>query len=234
MLGDTYIVLISLARLDYDKRKGYKRMRIVFFNISYMNLYKGKEHESMGGDFRYVKEKGDGGEKHNFAPITVDGKEVCYGFVEPGFTKGGFEKGRQRQINIQKINDAGNPGDELDEVLVVWCANSPEIKHAVIVGWYKNATVYRRVNALPYNAEADRGLPEFGYLYNVVADKNDCTLLPIDVRSKEEWKAYRKRGNPEGFGFGQSNMWYAREESAQEYVSEIIKQIEGYDGDNWI
>ncbi len=29
-------------------------------------------------------------------------------------------------------------------------------------------------------------------------------------------------------------MWYAREESAQEYVSDIIKQIEEYNGDNLV
>ena len=34
-------------------------MRIVFFNISYMNFYKGKEDDIMAGNFRYVREKGD-------------------------------------------------------------------------------------------------------------------------------------------------------------------------------
>jgi len=38
-------------------------MRIVLFNISYINFYKGKENNTMVGNFRYVKEKGDGGEK---------------------------------------------------------------------------------------------------------------------------------------------------------------------------
>ena len=81
-------------------------MRIVFFNISYMKYYKGKEDDTMVGNFRYVREKGDGGEKHNFAPWVVNGKEVCYGFVEPGFTKGEYENGRQRKMHIQKIKDA--------------------------------------------------------------------------------------------------------------------------------
>lgn len=67
--------------------------------ISFMKYYKGKEDDTMVGNFRYVREKGDGGEKHNFAPWVVNGKEVCYGFVEPGFTKGGYEKGRQRQMH---------------------------------------------------------------------------------------------------------------------------------------
>ncbi len=209
-------------------------MRIVFFNISYMNFYKGKENDNMSGNFRYVKEKGDGGEKHNFAPLIVDRREICYGFVEPGFTKGGYENGRQRQMHIQKISNAGNPGEKLNNVLVVWCAKLPEAKHSVIVGWYKDATVYRSVNLLPYQEETDRGLPEFGYWHNVVAHKDDCVLLPIEERKRDKWIVYRKRQNPNNFGFGQSNMWYAREEGAQEYVLAIIKQIEEYDGDNLI
>lgn len=209
-------------------------MRILFFNISYMNFYKGKDNDTMIGNFRYVKEKGDGGEKHNFAPLIVDGKEVCYGFVEPGFTKGGFEKGRHRQMHIERINEAGNPTDMLNNVLVVWCSKYPESGHTVIVGWYKNATVYRNVNVFPYDKESDRGLPEFGYWYNVVANKEDCVLLPTEERKKEKWRAFRKRQNPNNFGFGQSNMWYAREESSQKYVSGVIRNIEEYDGDNWV
>ena len=78
-------------------------MRIVFFNISFMNYYKGKENDTLFGNFRYVKENGDGGEKHNFAPLTVDGKEVCYGFVEPGFTKGGYEKVDKDKFTLKRL-----------------------------------------------------------------------------------------------------------------------------------
>lgn len=209
-------------------------MQIVFFNISYMDFYKGKENDTMIGNFRYVKENGDGGEKHNFAPLIVDGRELCYGFVEPGFTKGGYEKGRQRQMHIEKIVGIDNPIEMLNNVLVVWCAIYPESDSTVIVGWYKNATVYRNVNILPYEKESDRGLPEFGYWYNVVANKEDCILLPTVERTNEKWRVYCKRQNPNNFGFGQSNMWYAREENAQEYVTGVIRNIEDYNGDNWI
>lgn len=90
----------------------------------------------------------------------------------------------------------------------------------------KNATVYRNVNVLTYGRESDRGLPEFGYWYNAVANKKDCVLFPINERTKEKWRAFRKRQNLNNFGFGQSNMWYAREESSQEFVSRLIKNIE--------
>lgn len=208
-----------------------------------MNFYKGKDNDILIGNFRYVKEKADGGEKHNFNPWTVNGKEVCYGFVEPGFTKGGYENGRQRQMHIQKINNAGKPGESLDNVLVVWCTKLPESRNTVIVGWYKDAVVFRNINTLPYDKEKDRGLSEFGYWYNVVADKENCVLLPIEERKKDKWRAYRKKQNPNNFGFGQSNMWYATEKTdkeyittrnAKEYVETIIKEVKEYDGENWV
>jgi hypothetical protein len=209
-------------------------MRIVFFNISYMNYYKGKKGDQMFGSFRYVTDTNNGGEKHNFEPLKIDGKEVCYGFVEPGYTKGGYENGKQRQIHIEKIKNAGNAKEKLDDVLVIWCAKIPTLGRTVIVGWYKNATVYRYVNSLPYDKETDRGLPEFGYLYNAIADKSNCTLLPSEERIKIKWIAHRNRQNPDKFGFGQSNMWYAREDNAQDYVSNLVEQIDSYYGDNWV
>lgn len=199
-----------------------------------MSFYKGKQNDKLEGNFRYIKENADGGEKHNFAPIIADGKECCYGFVEPGFTKGGYEKGRQRQIHIEKITDAGNPKEKLDKVLVVWCAKMPGTKRSVIVGWYQNATVYRKVILMPYDKNTDRGLPQFGYWVNAIAAKEDCVLLPIKEREKDIWTVYRKNQNNSGFGFGQSNMWYAREDSAQGYVNRIISQIEHYQGENWV
>ena len=67
-------------------------MKIIFFNISYMKFYKGKQNDKLHGSFRYVQETRDGAEKYNFYPFVVDGKEICRGFVEPGFTKGGYEE----------------------------------------------------------------------------------------------------------------------------------------------
>jgi len=209
-------------------------MRIVFFNISYMEFYKGKQGDKLIGTTRYVIEKGDGAEKHNFQPLLIDGVEICRGFVEPGFTKGGFENGSQRLMHIEKIADAGNPKEKIDNVLVVWCAPLPESKRTVVVGWYKNATVYRKVNTLPYEKEADWGLEEFGNWYNAVAKKEDCVLLPTKERSKSIWAAYRRSHGQSAFGFGQSNMWYAREDNAQEYVQQIAKHIEQYSGENWV
>jgi hypothetical protein len=206
----------------------------VFFNISFMSFYKGKQNDKLEGNFRYIKENADGMEKNNFDPIVKDGNEYCYGYVEPGFTKGGYENGRQRQIHIEKILGADNPKEKLDRVLVIWCAKMPGTKRSAILGWYKNATVYRNVLTISNDMLNGRGLPNFGYWVNTIAAKEDCVLLPLKEREKDIWTAYRKNQNKDGFGFGQSNMWYAREDSAQGYVDSIITQIEHYQGENWV
>lgn len=184
----------------------------------------------MKGTFSYLQETGDGEEKYNFKPFSKDGKKVCLGFVETGFTKGGYKNGRRRQMHIENIKNSGKPKEYLDNVLVVWCATLPESKKSVIVGWYKDATVYRTINTF----YEDKNITENERIYNVVADKRSCIFLPKKERLKDEWVAYRKIRNPQKFGFGQSNVWYAREDVAEDYINKVVKQIKDYEGVNWI
>lgn len=37
---------------------------------------------------------------------------------------------------------------------------------------------WKELQEQPYQEDTDRGLPEFGYWHNVVADKENCVLLP--------------------------------------------------------
>ena len=49
--------------------------------------------------------------------------------------------------------------------------------------------------------------------------------------------AWRKKKGV-AFGFGQSNVWFARGEDDNKYLSDFLdrleNQIEAYDGENWI
>lgn len=209
-------------------------MRIVFFNTSYMKHYKGKQNDELIGSFRFVTETSDGMEKYNFQPTIINGQKMILGFVEAGFTKGGFEKGNQKRIHIEKIIDSETPIAMLKDVLVVWCAKLPDSNHTAVMGWHKNATVFSK----PIKDQSEefrvRSVPGVGYMYNVKAEKDNCVLLPEKERYKSSWVAYRKQQNNLNFGFGQSNIWYAKEESAQHYVEKLINQIEQYNGENWI
>ena len=191
---------------------------ILFANISY--LLNGKPQ----GKFRYVLDTGDAFEKYNFEPVTMDGKEWCFGFYEAGFTKGGYEKGRQRQTRIERINPTYSDSSYIPGVTLVWCAWIPEIERTAVIGWYENAIVYRNYVGIPYGQMPGRDNSEHGYLYNVRAEKEHCVQLPYSEIIKPKWIAPRKRTYK--YGFGQSNMWYAKEPEAFEYVHNILKQIE--------
>jgi hypothetical protein len=202
-------------------------IRVLFANISY-------QHNGIQqGDFKYVVETGDAMEKNNFESLEFEGKEMCLGYFEPGYAKGGyFGGGKQCQVKLENIDKQHFKADSIDNVLVVWCATIKDIGSTAIVGWYKNATLYRRPNIIAYNVFSDRGNPKDGYLYNVKADKNSCVSLPYNEVMKEYWFAPRQRTS--SFGFGQKNMWYAKEAVASEYVLNVINKIDNYSGLNLI
>lgn len=114
--------------------------------------------------------------------------------------------------------------DSVGDVLVVWCATT-DLNETSIVGWYKNATVYR----LYQSCEFDTGYIQY---YNIIAKKEDCVLLPRDERHCHKWDVpvAKKRS----FGFGQSMIWYATEEKAENYIRGLKEHIDQYCDENWI
>lgn len=197
---------------------------ILFANVSY--CLNGQQQ----GQFRYVIETGDAGEKYNFNPIIYNGSEVCLGFFEPGFAKGGYEHGKQRQVHIEKIHDNFRNLNSANGVIVVWCALIPSVGRSSIIGWYENAEVFRIPKKIPYGEIPGRGDAKNGYMYNVIAKKQNCVGLPYSEVIKPEWSSPRK--NISGFGFGQSNMWYAKEKEAQNFVDSVLIKINDYNGKN--
>jgi hypothetical protein len=75
---------------------------------------------------KFIAENGYGHEVINF---KRDGQFV-YGYVQA----------KNATINIDRI-DGGTGQDYIDDVLVVWRAKSAS--GSVVIGWYKNARVYR-------------------------------------------------------------------------------------------
>ena len=180
-------------------------MRILFCNIAWMDYYKGivpgKDEPKNGGS--YVKDTKDAHEKYNFKPELLKLKgfpegEYCLGFVETKSTSAG----KRNQLNIEKIEGCSDLKNdtEVDDVLVVYCALYPDSfdKETYVVGWYKHATVYRRYEKLEFDTEAsdnERSDNEsaadekYIQLYNAIALKEDCVLLPRSQRRKTFWKA---------------------------------------------
>lgn len=202
-------------------------MKVLFCKISAMKYYKGvsdKDKAYNGGSF--VRETGSGLEEFNFYPVKLDdGNEYCFGFVETKQTRG-----RSNDLHIEKISGCELMKNEesVDNVLVVWCATT-DLNETSIVGWYKNAAVYRQYQEIDTGDCTDKY--DIRY-YNVVARKEDCVLIPENDRHYHIWDApvAKKRT----YGFGQSMLWYASEEAAKSYIEKLVKQIDEYDGENWI
>ena len=153
---------------------------------------------------KYVDEHNDAYEKNNFH-IWDDG--FCYGFVETGHYKGS----KPRKLNIDNITNGHNE-EFVEGVTIVFCALSDIQRKTVIVGWYNNATVYR-----------NRQFTSCNHMYNLKVKREDVVLL------NELDRLYHvPRARKDGVGFGQSQVWYATSENAQEFKKWVLNYIEGY------
>ncbi len=204
-------------------------MKVLFCNIAFMKYYRG----AMPGVDMPVnlstrsKAAADAVEQFNFSPCDMDGEDVCLGYFS---SKASGEK-NSNQTHIEKIPGVDADADVAEDVLVIWCAKKEgNDSRTVVVGWYKHAKVYRYLQEAIFGDEDN----EFHQLYNVSAKAEDCVLLPVGERSRyTRWNVPKKKGsNGPAFGFGTSNVWFATEELAQEFVDEMRKRIDDYYEDN--
>ena len=109
--------------------EGVLRMdKMIFLNIGWMSRYAGVRGDPISGGQKYLARHGYGHEMLNFKPYA--GKMYGTAPVPHG------------TIRLEKLG-APKGADSVDRVLVVWVARS------LIVGWYKNATVYRHSQLPP-------------------------------------------------------------------------------------
>lgn len=126
---------------------------LVFCKISNMKYYKGSSRSDVtynGGSF--VKENGYYHEEYNFLVRdttadrvgdsgTVAESECCLGFVETKSTS----TSTSNHLHVEKILGFGDAFKKelcVTGVTVIWCATS-DLNEISVVGWYKNATVFR-------------------------------------------------------------------------------------------
>jgi len=197
-------------------------MRKLLCKITYMKYYRGTSNDDQpanGGSF--VKENGYGHEEYNFDPVNIDGREkpVCLGFFETKSTRG-----KINQLHIEKLEGCELLKNEerADDVLVIWCA-TPRDGIPKIVGWYKHASVYRHYQECDF----DNGYVQY---YNIIADAENCFLLPHTMRGAMEWRAPNAKDH--GFGFGQAMQLFANDERSEEYMNRLFEQIESYNGES--
>lgn len=180
--------------------------RILFCNVGYLEYYDStKDTKPIENGGAYPNKHKTGGEINNFH-LYED--ENYYGFVEPG-----FKNDKQNMLHIENIDSGYKHNDEIPNVTVVFCAKSPIIKKTVIVGWYENATVFRRVKE--HN----------GVIYNITTSSGSEVGIPESERVFEVPRA----NSSEKFGFGISQLWYARRdnEKVRNFVSRVFDYIGG-------
>ncbi len=112
---------------------------IVFCNIAYMKYYRGviKDIDEPVNGGKYVTENNDGGECYNFEPVSFTDGEMMFGYVmPPSYTE---------KLHIENIIGCAGAKKEnvINNVIVVWCAKENDHRSTRVVGWYRNATVYR-------------------------------------------------------------------------------------------
>lgn len=174
-------------------------MPVLFCNVGWMERYDGIDGDSIQRGGSYNKDS-IGHEVCNFS--NTDGK--VYGYVQP-----------TGQIKIEKLG-AGKKDEHVSGVTVIWTAG-PDSGGTAVVGWYKNATVFRESQSIkrPTDLQKSNGLDTF----RIVALASDATLLPLDKRSLMIPRAVKG-------GIGQSNVWYADSPESEPIVAGILRLVE--------
>ncbi len=174
---------------------------MIFFNIGWMDYYKGMEGDDIVGGGSFVEQEHYGHEIFNFLPENG----YMYGYVQPV----------HNTINIERIG-ASSKEEFIENVLSVWIAKGAS-GGTYIIGWYDNATIFRNLQKKP-SSETIRILNNEVFGYYAKAKEKDCTLL---LSNKRSLKIPRGKG-----GIGQSNVWYADKEYNIKLKEEVLEFVE--------
>jgi hypothetical protein len=167
---------------------------IVFLRIAWMEHYNGvSEEDKPKGAGSYVKENGKGGEVYNFTKKRGE----YYGFAR-------IQK--NRDIDLSKLGGSNEVGF-IEGVTVVFFAKNPIIGGQWIVGWYRNATLYRHIIDCPKKSESDIGK------CLAHCKVKDGVLLKMQDR------------NWEIDGAGQTNLWYPEKHLETNQLKELKNYI---------
>nr|WP_302596996.1 tetratricopeptide repeat protein [uncultured Cellulosilyticum sp.] len=126
-------------------------MKLMIVNVPWMKYYVGE-----GDEEKLTPPSG-----YNFQ--NVNG--LYYGFQE------GFE-----EVALEKFEGVSQEDEKVEGVTVIWTAQNRESENKVI-GWYKNATVYRKPQSY-LSLDSERTI----FTYSIVAKAEESLLLPMELR----------------------------------------------------
>ncbi|WP_394136450.1 HNH endonuclease [Aliivibrio fischeri] len=176
-------------------------MKYLFCNIGWMERYDGIDGDTLERGGSYNKDE-TGHEVCNFTEVNG----LVFGYVRP-----------TGQIKLENLG-ASKKDSSIDDVLVIWTAG-PKTGGTAVVGWYKNATVFRyEQNIIEKSSKHIQNEIE---IFRIKANKENVTLLPMGQRS------FMIPRSTKG-GIGQSNIWYANSEDSHKYIKPVLEFIENY------
>ena len=182
---------------------------VLFARIGWMKYYNGPMtgDEKPRGGGKYTK-TAIGHEAFNFHEI----RGRLFGYFQPQMLAS--------KIKLERIVP-GTHGDSINGVLVIFVATHPEQRSQRIVGWYRNAIVYRNYQPSPPK-ERD------GFNYFLVAEAREAVLLPTHLRTQVV---------PGGKGgIGQANICYLYEQNGKskvaKWTSAALEFVQSYDNEN--
>lgn len=176
---------VQRKRLIGD-RAASSRPPIIYFNVGWMKRYAGPAPDDKTiGAHGYLYDHPHGAESYNFVPTAQ------------GTVRGYRPPGNRERTNITRMGAASTQAS-IDGALVIWLAKEPGSGRTLIVGWYRNASVFRsaRDGGIDFNDERIH--------YTAEARTEDATLLLPVARTFE---VQSSRVVP-GAGFGQKPTWY--------------------------
>jgi hypothetical protein len=178
---------------------------LFFCNIGWMAHYYGQEGRAdrIEGGGSYVVEHGRGGEVCNFLPAD-DG--YVYGHVET------FGKEADKSIHLEAL---GCKGLSIGGVDVVWTAKHPREGGRRVIGWYRNATIFRARQEFPKYPSKQHRLDQLGS-YRIRAKKEDAHLLAEDDREL-------RLGH--GPGWMGKTPWWTPKQDAPDAVRKFVRKV---------
>lgn len=165
-----------------------------------------------GGGFPVAE--GYCGEECNFVPC------------DDGFVYGHFETikgGQDRQVRIERLG-ANLSNSDMDGLDIVWTAPTRGNDPRTVVGWFRNATLYRRRQLFGDDFPSEQHRRDEIESYRVRARSEDVFLLPVKQRRMN-------LGRGPGWS-GRTSWWYAddtNDPAAAEFVAAVRKMMDAGD-----
>jgi hypothetical protein len=188
-------------------------MPILFCNIAWMTNYDGrtKKDKPLGGG-EFPRLEGYCGEECNFVKCE-DG--YVYGYFET------FKGELDRNVLIERLG-ATRSDDFIDGIDIVWTAPWEGNDPRVVVGWWRNARLYRGRQHYNGHFPSPQHRKDEITSFRVKARIEDVVLLPPARRTSE-----LKRGR--GWS-GQTSWWYAEDSTnpdARKFVAGVKALMDG-------